>query len=514
MKKLNQLVISLDSLVKEYKSTFYQGDISGFSLKEMMAKKNHFNEKHEELRELLRKKIVVNLKELFKHLVKTKIVANDFYFSDLPLELYKLTLPESFEKYKQENKLSLPLLHDFLIEELNKIGVKYIITYDNTNVDYSNHREEIFNFQVEERKKREMLNSHISKVEKSYNDFYFDESGNLIEITESEELKRDIYELVVEYRKLIEDYESEFNYLIHTSSPEQLELEGAISEKIQELKFRFSEKLKLLYNKSVEDDFFFHDCPLKVYLNHYKNRRSIYFKENVDADEADFIKSELNKLINYREERVFFDNGTSYNYHNLLDETEFLKISLNKKIEHLENLIKELGWKTFLIDDEDGVPSFFDFERIDNSSSITTENEDSSVANENKTVEEISIQEENKISKEQKESKEGGTHKKIFVSKEGEDVFKRVMHLLNAFESKEKFKRGSIAKANAIFKDKGFSEEYLIYDTSEQNFIEYLINEFKIPKSTKKLSKGDIHEVKASLFIKELIKEQKRISKE
>lgn len=54
--------------------------------------------------------------------------------------------------------------------------------------------------------------------------------------------------------------------------------------------------LHQLFFLSERENFYFFDCPLKVYRNHYNKRKQVFMNENLDAKEKDFIHCELKNL--------------------------------------------------------------------------------------------------------------------------------------------------------------------------------------------------------------------------
>jgi len=64
------------------------------------------------------------------------------------------------------------------------------------------------------------------------------------------------------------------------------------------LKYRSGILLQHIFKRSHSENFYFFDCPLKVYENHYEKRKLLFLKLNRDCVERDFIKTELQHLAN------------------------------------------------------------------------------------------------------------------------------------------------------------------------------------------------------------------------
>lgn len=339
---------------------------------------------------------------------------------------------------------------------------------------------------------------------------------------DSKQIAQKIINVIKKYNSFLEDFTS--GLFIDTMNGAPYDPASDIKKETEkeDAKYYVNKYINELQRSSLKDNYNFFDCPFDVYMYHYPKRKAEFLENHIDVDESDFIKAELESRIDFKNERILSEGLDTVHYNRFLDYNRSLIASENKKIEFLESELQPLGWNAYVIEDEDKVPSHYYFEKNQNYNSpfkeilklVSGVTRDLAKSTPNKEKEEIKDEEDTiETTSSKTEIKETSNqfklkrHKKIFTSEKGEEIFKRVMDLLNAFDKEEKFKRGSIAKANAIFKNKEFAEKLLVYDSNEKDFINYLIEEFGISKSTKKLSKGTIHEEKASSFINELIKE-------
>ena len=112
----------------------------------------------------------------------------------------------------------------------------------------------------------------------------------------------------------------------------------------------FNLKILELYNKSIEENFFWQYCTLKTYKHTYQERFNVFINNNPDANENEFIDREItlmfgNELV--RERRDIFvyrfdcdteiDGIAAINLDFLDDETVIkIKSSLERKMEFLE----------------------------------------------------------------------------------------------------------------------------------------------------------------------------------
>ena len=74
------------------------------------------------------------------------------------------------------------------------------------------------------------------------------------------------------------------------------EINLAFEKDFQRTKDKGGFLLHQLFFLSERENFYFFDCPLQVYKDHYKSRKKVFLKENLDAKEKDFIACELKNL--------------------------------------------------------------------------------------------------------------------------------------------------------------------------------------------------------------------------
>lgn len=338
---------------------------------------------------------------------------------------------------------------------------------------------------------------------------------------ESKQITQKIISVIKKYNSFLEDFTSELFIETMNGAPYDPAYDIKQETEEEDTKYYVNKYIDELQRSSFKDKFYFFDCPFDVYLHHYPIRIAKFLESHIDVDESDFIKAELESRLDLKNGRILSIDFEKAYYHRFLNSNRSLIASENKKIEFLESNLEPLGWDAYVMEDEDKVPSHYHFEKnqyygspfkdiikvvskarrdIAQNKSAIKEKE------ETKGQESINDMSKTKID-EPKVSHKTERHKKIFTSEKGEEIFKRVLDLLNALDDKGRFKWGSLAKANAIFKDKNFKDKYLVYDSSEKDFINYLIEEFDISKSTIKLSDETFHIDKASSFINELLKE-------
>lgn len=108
------------------------------------------------------------------------------------------------------------------------------------------------------------------------------------------------------------------------------------SAKLQ--KEKIIQLIKGLYYNSIEDNYIFFDSPLSLYKENFKNILVEFQKVNLDADDVDFMKSEVKKLFYPEDNRII----NLVNYHEFTKGLESFEITRKKKKEYLlDELIKK-----------------------------------------------------------------------------------------------------------------------------------------------------------------------------
>ncbi len=120
---------------------------------------------------------------------------------------------------------------------------------------------------------------------------------------------------------------------------------------LKEKKASFYFDIDDIYKLSIENNYFYFDCPLQVYQNHFDNR-FLEFKENsIDADLLDFIKYEIEVFNNPEPNRILKEVPVNFisatvNYSDLFSANfNNYEISFNKKINFLSEKAKQFGYK-------------------------------------------------------------------------------------------------------------------------------------------------------------------------
>lgn len=120
--------------------------------------------------------------------------------------------------------------------------------------------------------------------------------------------------------------------------------QNAISWTIQKL-------LDKLYIQSAKDNYYYFDCPAKVYTGNYKERLLQYQEYSVDGDEEDFLVYEVEYLTTPFNQRFFEQNNSKYWYNDLIEYEEKYKVSIRKKLQFLSEKLKKYGKYIEIIED-------------------------------------------------------------------------------------------------------------------------------------------------------------------
>ena len=101
-------------------------------------------------------------------------------------------------------------------------------------------------------------------------------------------------------------------------------------------------KIEELYIYSMDNNFFYFDCPFKVYENQFENRKQIYFKKNIDANQQDFLLSEIDYFSHPKENRIIGEDGF---YSSYITYSEKYRLSYKRKIEFLSEKLEDFGYR-------------------------------------------------------------------------------------------------------------------------------------------------------------------------
>lgn len=178
----------------------------------------------------------------------------------------------------------------------------------------------------------------------------------------SEILQDEIVFKILDHKKAINDYD---NYK-YREFDEGLDIDEDYERQHQVYLYNLKIDIKLLlaelYKNSVLDNFFFFDCPLIVYKNHYNDRLKNFADINIDADEIDFLKKEIESIYFASDHRKLVNILNTVNYNDFIDDELNFKISLNKKKEYLTRKLQENGWDYEQLPDESVMVGYDEYE--------------------------------------------------------------------------------------------------------------------------------------------------------
>lgn len=134
-------------------------------------------------------------------------------------------------------------------------------------------------------------------------------------------------------------------------------------QSIYETKREIKKLLTELYRNSVTNNFYFFDCPLVVYRNNYKARLKAFQELNIDADEVDFLKKEIESYYDTSSHRKIENLFSIVDYSEFISNELNFEISLNKKREYLTHKLQELGWGFEQLPDETVMVGYDEYEK-------------------------------------------------------------------------------------------------------------------------------------------------------
>jgi hypothetical protein len=170
--------------------------------------------------------------------------------------------------------------------------------------------------------------------------------------TEFKKFINELVENISDYRYLISEFEkAEVDFLINDIGASNYKiLKKQVEEsKGKEAKLYFF--IRDIYSKSLANNYFYFDCPLKVYINHFDERFKQFNEYVLDADLLDFIKHEILIFNNPKKNRILTQitdekhpSKVYYNDHFSFNDNRYFT-SFTKKLNFVSEKAQQFGYK-------------------------------------------------------------------------------------------------------------------------------------------------------------------------
>lgn len=280
-----------------------------------------------------------------------------------------------------------------------------------------------------------------------------------------------IAEKIKVYLDELEEAENELNFLLESNTLSGTVLEEKIKfirNKINAIKDNSVLYFSFLYTSSIEDNYFYFDCPSELYKSSYTEIKRAYFQFN-KGTEIDFLKSEYSSyFLNESISKRLITHSTSFNYSKVFTENSKYQINREKKVEFLKGKLLQNGIVANVSFD-DGTKIYFTTLNINNKS-----NQSSIIYNSN-----------------------------IFIGYEEQIWFHDTLKELGVIDDNSKAKTKFQAVCSSIFSNDLCKEHVFKYNLLLKDFIGFLNDEYSAKiKSNNKLSTGIKHEIKVDQLIK------------
>ncbi len=164
-------------------------------------------------------------------------------------------------------------------------------------------------------------------------------------------LVKDIYD----YEALVSKFKKAEERVVFTSNTD--EEYDALKKQIESLeddKAWFFFEIDALYSKSFDNNYFYYDCSLQVYKNHFEQRFKDFKEYVFDANLLDFIKRELSIFNDPEKYKIIKQVNTgkhqlSVNYSEYFSSDDYrYTIAFDKKINFLSEKSKQFGFKVII----------------------------------------------------------------------------------------------------------------------------------------------------------------------
>ena len=278
----------------------------------------------------------------FQKNIKSNVASDSLKFYKEKYGFYKFIDKNRFLVYKNESYY----YHQFI---------------ENGVVDYNHIQKEKIYF-LEERIRRlgstpDIIRLKIPKNKKNIT------SSNKEKLNQ---VLKKIIDKIKDFDSRMSYYNRELEYNYNKGIDDDISLELKIDDLYKDVSYHVTKEIKKLQKISIEENFYFFDCPFDVYIENYIKRKKNYLKSRVDVDESDFIMAELNNSLSFNKVRFLEFNNKKYFYHNLINEESYFFKCIFKKREYLEHKLYNLGWDAILIEDHDNIPNHYAFEKNTN----------------------------------------------------------------------------------------------------------------------------------------------------
>mgnify|MGYP003639790562 CR=1 FL=1 len=145
----------------------------------------------------------------------------------------------------------------------------------------------------------------------------------------------DLFSAFKKLDKIYEERENEYRYHVNVyGDSDSFEIDLVYDLKLKPLQEEVLNEIDKVYQNANNQNIYFFDCSFKVYKKLLKNRKENYFKNNLDANDLDFISSEVEYFSKPSENRVFEEKVQFY-YHTYFETKECFAITLRRKLEYL-----------------------------------------------------------------------------------------------------------------------------------------------------------------------------------
>ncbi len=156
----------------------------------------------------------------------------------------------------------------------------------------------------------------------------------------SETIAEKFYNLKETNKRMADEIQATYgNDIFADHSDIELKYEFQIDTIKDEIKQLVSD----LYGQSKKDNYYYFDCPSEVYINYFEKRKEEYLIEVPEANESEFLLSEIKYFSEPYNNRIIKGNA-EYDYNDYIEYTDRYRISLKRKLEFLAKKLKPYGY--------------------------------------------------------------------------------------------------------------------------------------------------------------------------
>lgn len=282
----------------------------------------------------------INIERLLINLYNNSVKDN-FYFYDCPLQVYKQNYQSRLNEYLGEYIDADEL--EFIEDEFKGFQNIYDERKLLDRINYHSFAKDIKSFKQTLFKKKEYLQAKRIRIKNSlkFNENNTEPAKDTVSFLLAEDIALKIKSYQVLEKQSIDLKKTSFAY----EGQKLLDAKKVLEKKRKvyvKAEKEINSLINELYYSSAEDNFYWFDCPLQVYIENLETNFKKYKKEFLDDNIEDFLKEEVSKFSNFNKHRNLNYKNEKVDYSSFIGfSNKVFEKSRGKKLKFLNEKLKE-----------------------------------------------------------------------------------------------------------------------------------------------------------------------------